>query len=45
MKVKALKEFTDRNGVKRIPNEIWKIPCENCAKKLIKDKKVIKCLG
>jgi len=45
MKVKALKEFTDRNGVKRIPNEIWKIPCENCAKKLIKDKKVIKCHG
>jgi len=43
MTVKAIKEFTDRNGVRRIPNEVFRVPCDNCAKKLIKDKKVVKC--
>lgn len=45
MTVRAIKDFTDAHGHKRVKGDTWKMSCEGCAFGLINAGKVIRVIS
>jgi hypothetical protein len=44
MTVRAITDFTDAHGHKRVKGDTWKMSCEGCALGLIKAKRVVRVI-